>query len=246
MQSNCQFNEDLFALNFVKNTMQRKLGTFIDIGANDGVTGSNSKLLEDLGWKGLLVEPNPMLQDELKRNRPNGNIKQVAISNDQEVTFNCVEGEGNLHGLSRIDSSEEFISHVQKHGGKVVQHKVQCKTLTQLINESGLDEGIDFLSIDVEGHELTVLETLDFKSHRPKLVCLEDNSKGECLKCHDFMKQNGYVYIARTGVNDWYCLEHLSSHYKLDRMKANFTKLRWRTKTRLKNLLGLEKKKSHI
>tara|TARA_R110000868_G_scaffold75979_7_gene218912 strand:+ start:1138 stop:1878 length:741 start_codon:yes stop_codon:yes gene_type:complete len=246
MQSYCQFNEDLFALNFVKNTMGRDRGTFIDIGANDGITGSNSKLLEDQGWSGILVEPNPLLQAELKKNRPNGNIKQVAISNDKEVTFNCVEGEGNLHGLSRIDSSEEFIGHVKKHGGKVIQHTVECKTLTKLIEESELKTGIDFLSVDVEGHELTVLETLDFKTYRPNLVCLEDNSKGECLKCHDFMKQQGYTYIARTGVNDWYCLDQLASAYKLERAKANFTKLRWRTKTRLKNLLGLQKNKSHI
>lgn len=246
MKSYCQFKKDVFALNFVNTSLNKKVGTFIDIGANDGLTGSNSKLLEDLGWNGILVEPNPELQDVLRKNRTNGNIKQVAISNEKEVIFNCVEGEGNLHGLSRIDSCDEFLTHVKKHGGNVNQHKVECKTLTQLIKESDLKNGIDFLSVDVEGHELTVLKTLDFKTYKPNLICLEDNSKGECSKCHDFMKKNGYTYIARTGVNDWYCLNSFASDYRLPRLKANLTKLRWRTKTQLSQMLGLKKSKSHI
>ncbi len=226
--------------------MNKKVGTFIDIGANDGLTGSNSKLLEDLGWSGILVEPNPELQEELRKNRPNGKIEQVAISDEKEVVFNCVQGEGNLHGLSRIDSSEDFLTHVKKYAGKIIQHKVECKTLTQLIQDSDLKNGIVFLSVDVEGHELTVLKTLDFEVYKPSLICLEDNSKGECMKCHDFMKQNGYTYIARTGVNDWYCLNSYASNYRLTRLKAKFTKLRWRTKTQLKEILGLKKSQSHI
>ncbi len=222
------------------------MGTYIDIGANDGLTGSNSKLLEELGWTGLLVEPNPSLQNELRKNRPNAIIKQVAISNEKDVTFHCVEGKDNLHGLSRINSSTEFLEHVKIHDGKIKQVKVECRTLTQIIDESDLKDCIDFLSIDVEGHELTVLKTLNFESYKPSLICLEDNTKGECLKCHNYLKKHGYTYIARTGVNDWYCLNSFSSKYSLSRLFANTTKIRWRIKTRLKNLFKLKESKQHI
>jgi len=98
----------------------------------------------------------------------------------------------------------------------------------------------------VEGRELNVLKTLDFSKYTPQLICLEDNSKGLCSKNCDFLKNKGYVYIARTGVNDWYTLEQYQKYYYLERLKACYTKTRWRLKHRLKSLLGLEINKSHI
>src|SRR5690606_17058972 len=106
--SYCQFQEDIFAHNFLTNVLKKLTGYFVDVGANDGKTGSNSLYLEENGWSGVLVEPNPNLQTELKMNRPQGLIKQYAITEEAAIEFNCVRGEGNLHGLSRIDSSEEF------------------------------------------------------------------------------------------------------------------------------------------
>lgn len=246
MHSYCQSLEDIFALNFVKNVLGKKNGFYIDIGANDGVTGSNSKLLEEHGWQGVLVEPNPNLQAELKANRPLALIKQYAITDQTQIEFNCVQGEGNLHGLSRIDDSQEFADHVEKHGGKIQKHIVMGKKLTDLLIEIDAPKDLDFLSIDVEGHELSVLKTLDFDRFQPKLICLEDNSKGECLENCNYLKDKGYVYICRTGVNDWYTLARYAGHFRFDRLHALFTKFRWRLKTKFYESFGLKKAKPHV
>lgn len=246
MKSYCQFKEDIFALNFVQNILKKDKGYFVDIGANDGITGSNSMLLEENGWDGILVEPNPNLLQVLKTNRPKSKIYEYVVSDLKKVKFYCVVGEGNLHGLSRMDQNEEFEAHVEQHQGKIEEHEIDCITLDLLFKKAQAPKDLDFLSIDVEGHELTVLNTLNFEQYRPKLICLEDNSKGECFKCHEFLNDKGYVFIARTGVNDWYALPVYQKYFIASSLKARLTKMRWRLKSRLKDLLGLQKAKSHI
>lgn len=246
MKSYCQFFEDQFALNFVNKVLNKSKGFYVDVGANDGITGSNTYLLEESGWDGILIEPNPELKEELSRNRPNTKKEFKAISTLSEVSFNSVEGEGNLHGLSRIDSNSDFIEHVEHHGGKVNQHSIPCRRLDELLAELNAPKDFDFLSIDVEGHELNVLQSMDFEKFKPQLICIEDNSKGECRVIQDFLQRKNYVYIARTGVNDWYTLPQYQKHFTWQRLQALYTKKRWQLKTKFYRLLKIKKNKSHI
>lgn len=238
----CSHNEDKEIL---ETFSSGKGGYFVDIGANDGVTGSNSYLLEKNGWQGLLVEPNPSLVDELKKIRSSSIVPYLVSDQMGEVTFHIVSGPGNLHGLSRIDATPEFFDHIKKHGGEVTEKKVLCKGLTTILDENNAPENLEFLSIDVEGHELAVLETLDFSKYHPQIIMLEDNSKGFDKGPMLFLKEKGYERVHRTGVNDWYTKD-LKNRFFFKRLRSQFTFLRWDLKRSMYRLLNKELKNELI
>jgi hypothetical protein len=63
---------------------------------------------------------------------------------------------------------------------------------------------IDFVSIDVEGHEEEVLNGFDLKRYQPRFILIEDNSGRTDLRISKFLSKNGYKLWRRTGCNDWY------------------------------------------
>jgi hypothetical protein len=80
--------------------------------------------------------------------------------------------------------------------------EVPVRTLDDVLIEAGAPRQLDFLSIDVEGHELEVLRGFDFAHWRPRLVLLEDHVGN--LKKHRFLRAAGYRLIRRFENNGWY------------------------------------------
>jgi FkbM family methyltransferase len=240
-KSYCEDHIDLHIKSIFENSLKCQNSFFVDVGANDGITGSNTLLLEKNGWKGLLVEPNLKLKEQLLKIRTSP-LETCAISNDEEVSFNTVSGPDNLHGLSRIDSSEKFVDHVKKHGGSVETTSVPATTLNKLFEKHSVPTDLPFLSIDVEGHELTVLNTLDFSKYNPRLIIVEDNSKGKDRIVHDFLNNHNYRLVKRVGVNEFYVNSRDVTKFlpSLIRVKIKYT--RWKIKRSLFTLLGKEDK----
>lgn len=230
---------DLYILEIFKKKIPKTNEFFVDVGANDGITGSNSLLLEENGWKGLLVEANAEHKEQLNKIRKSP-VEWCAVSNLDKVIFNSVEGPGNLHGLSRITSDEKFLNHVKAHGGEVKTTEVKAKTLDKIFAENNVPADLAFLSVDVEGHELTVFKTLDFKKYRPKLIVTEDNSKGRDRTVGNFLKSKGYYLIKRVGVNEFYVPDEYLDKFYLSRIRTSFTYRRWQSKYFLKSLLGIK------
>src|SRR5205823_4844967 len=80
--------------------------------------------------------------------------------------------------------------------------EVPARTLDDILTEAGAPSRFDFLSVDVEGHELEVLSGFDFVRWRPRLVLLEDHVGN--LGKHRFMRAAGYQLIRRVENNGWY------------------------------------------
>lgn len=245
-ESYCDDHEDLFIYNAAKRVLKKDSGFYVDIGANDGVTGSTTYYLEQKGWTGVLVEPNPELHKILQEKRPNSRLQKCLISDQNIDTFYIVKGEGNLHGLSRIEKSEKFSEHVAKHAGDIEEVDVKSMTFHDLLKTENAPAFIDFVSLDVEGHELNVLKTFDFNAYEVFLFCIEDNSKGRSRVIEEYLKERGYVLIARTGVNDWYTLQRYAGHFLTTRVKALMKKSRWRLKYRAQQLMGLKPKNNLV
>ena len=93
-----QFNQDKFIYeNYFKDKID---GYFVDIGAHDGVTFSNSKFFEEIGWKGVCIEPNPKIFKLLQSNRINKCVMK-AISDKTSIAqfFQIIDGPDMLSGL---------------------------------------------------------------------------------------------------------------------------------------------------
>ena len=174
---------------------QRPAGFFVEVGANDPRLLSQTWHLEEKGWRGILVEPNPSCAEELRKHRKNSTVVQAACSSPEN------SGEALFHF-----SKSSALSGLQKHvdDTKVVYERselVQVRTLDDILEKAG-NPHIDFISIDVEGTELDVLKGFNLPRHRPSLILLED--KVHTLQKHFHLKRNGYRLIRRTRVNNWY------------------------------------------
>jgi FkbM family methyltransferase len=169
-------------------------GFFVEVGANHPQKDSQTWHLEQSGWTGILIEPEPQLADQLRKSR-RATVIEVACSSPENVGRRLpfyVAG-----ALSSLDR------HRMAPGSRpetVIE--VPVRILDDILASVGAPQPIDFISIDVEGHEIEVLQGFDFARWRPRLVLLEDHV-GDLGK-HRFMKTTGYRLVRRTGFNGWY------------------------------------------
>jgi FkbM family methyltransferase len=169
-------------------------GYFVDVGANDAEMWSQSFHLEQRGWSGVLVEPQPDLAAALHVRRK-AKVYAVACSAPENVGKTMV-----LH-LAGIYSSLDpnlSISTVLPEGAV----EVPIMTLDAVLNDAGAPAPIDFLSIDTEGHEIEVLAGFDLTRWRPRLILIEDLVLDHRL--HRLLTGRGYKWVRRTGLNSWY------------------------------------------
>jgi FkbM family methyltransferase len=182
-----QYGEDKW---IAENLHPPARGVFVDVGAEDGVVGSNTFHFELAGWTGICIEPNPDLQDELKSRRTCP-IVQCAIGPDPSRKFFVHPSKG-WSGFDR--------------GGREVQ--VMIRRLDDVLG-AYLIGHIDLLSIDTEGAELDVLATLSLESldpvSRPDIIVVEHDSPPPLPKIERsltiFLGTRGYDMVQRTPGN---------------------------------------------
>lgn len=213
-------------------------GKFVDVGANDGKTGSMTYDLERNGWSGILIEPNPMLVENIKKIRTSPVFQNAISSNEGELPFYIVEGPSNLHGLSRFNYTKEFEDHVKRSGGSVNKTIVKVKKVSSIMSEAHDLNKVDFLKIDVEGHEAEVLKSFDFDKFKPTLIVTEDNFKDADKTVRHFLASKGYAVIARDRINYWFAPKSEIKHFLYDFLHAKWRFFRWDVKRFLYQLVG--------
>jgi len=167
--------------------LDRDGGYFVEAGANDGFTQSNTYYFERCrGWRGVLVEGIPALAAECRRNRPAAVVVEAALVSaaapGQTVTMHY---SGLMSAVENaLGSTEATAEHIQR--GLAVQSlaatyavAVPARTLTEVLAENCPGQEIDLLSLDVEGMEADVLRGLDFARFAPRFLCVETRNRGE-------------------------------------------------------------------
>lgn len=175
-------------------------GVFLDIGANDGRTFSNSLFFEEmLGWHGLCVEPHPLAFAKLAQARPRciniaggvsntrSQLKFMQLSGYTEMLSGFVEGMDEAH-KHRIESE------LAVYGGSKQIIDVQSFSLADLLAQYDIRH-VDFMSLDVEGHELAVLESIDFDHVQFKTLVIEENNERAAADVLAFLAGKGYQRI---------------------------------------------------
>ncbi len=172
-------------------------GHLIDIGANDGVTLSNSRKLMEIGWNGDFVEPSDKPFEKLSSLYPN--CHKVAISNENGLTpfFDSDSHlSGDDSGLLSTLKKEETKRWKHNNFQEVQIEMVDFKTLLEFTSS----KMFDFITIDAEGMDYEILSQINLKEVGCKLICVEHNGKNiEKFKsyCHSF----GMKEISRNGEN---------------------------------------------
>ena len=156
-----------------------KIGTYISIGENDGVTLSNVRKLSELGWTGINVEPSPnafkMLVENTKQFKKVKNYNFALGETNGNVKFYDCETHLNKgdHGLlSTMVESEKKRWTKEKFN----EIEVKCFRWKTFLNRLSIKD-FDFISMDIEGMEVSLLKQMDLRG--TSMVCLEWNSKPE-------------------------------------------------------------------
>jgi|SRR3989338_683914 len=196
-----QFGEDKILSKIFQGKTQ---GVCVEVGANNGVDDSTSLFFEKIGWKCILVEPNSFLCQRIRAVR-NALLYEYAASNRSGVaTLHVVEGNERSHGLSTISPTKEYLARVKNHKFFSRPVEVHTMTLDDILTRAQIVDDIDFISIDVEGHEYEVLEGFSLAKWKPEIVLVENNSNTKNNPASNYLKKFDYVKFLKTGVNDWY------------------------------------------
>lgn len=170
----------------LKNCILPEKGVIVDVGAGpDGLNMSNSKLLEEVDWKALCIEGDPR-NTELKKNRKL--VEMAVVSSKPDVTFY----------ESQISPD---ISGIIKYNDQVKETKVKAVTLESLLKKHKIVK-IDILSIDTEGSEVDVFESMDWQKHKPTYLVIEFDTQGKInYDIEPYFKNKGYRAIGVVGPN---------------------------------------------
>jgi FkbM family methyltransferase len=182
----------------------KRNGIFLEMGALDGVTYSNTKFFEDtLGWSGVLIEPIPKNYEACRRSRPRSLVYNCIVSTNPEPAEIYVNG-----AVSSVKdyTTEQFYNgwHKDKNIETIL---VPSRRLDDILHGAGI-HAIDFWSLDVEGSEYEVLKTMDWDIP-VRVLCMEV-SGGDYTDmneaCRDLLRQHGFVFDGPAAHNElWVC-----------------------------------------
>jgi FkbM family methyltransferase len=234
-----QYGEDKILFKLFK---ERQNGVCVEVGALDGITHSNSYFFEQIGWKCVLIEPIPELYETIKRERKGDNVFNVAASSQPgESTFYMADGL--TLALSSLEKNKLPTDLIEEYGGKIKEIKVKLETLDNILEVANINS-IDFISIDVEGHEIDVLRGFSISKYNPRIILIEDNSGLLENQIAKYMKKFGYVQFCRTGwsgnANDWYAKHTDSEIVDMSEVnKIKYQRIKASVKGRLKLIIKL-------
>lgn len=193
-------------IDFFKN---KRNGFFIEMGAADGVLGSNTYRLErDFGWDGILIEPIKEYCDQISKYRKASHVFNICIGETEgSVEFTRIEGYSKLlSGISDQyppEHKDRINREVKSMGQQVHVDLVPCKKLITILNECGIDI-VDYLSVDVEGGELSVVKSLCMETNtiRPTIIACENPYYS--TEIEQYLSAFGYVKVCRISADDFF------------------------------------------
>lgn len=191
-----QVGQDIWVLDKIKK------GYFLEIGAYDGIKFSNSLLLEENGWEGLLIEANPIHENSIKKFRKNPYLITAIAGYDGQIGFensNCTGAKISNKGIT-----------------------VNCSRLDTLFSINNVPRKIDYMSLDIEGYESEALKTFPFMTHICSLITVEHNlycdGPENKNKINEILTSNGYklyrdnVCCENAPFEDWYVYGEINDY----------------------------------
>lgn len=179
------------------------IGSYVDIGAGSPIWGSNTFLFYGLGWRGVVVDPirfNIFLHKIFRKK----DFQYQSLVSSEELSETFYELSPWELSTTNYQNCEQQI----QNGAKLVKTSlVKTMTLADIYRRHEMVRP-HFLSIDVEGQEMSVLRGVDFSQFSPDLICVEEHENPiSGSEISDFLKNCGYSLHRYNGVSSIYILD---------------------------------------
>lgn len=199
-----EHGQEFFVLDKVR---YKKNGYFVDIGASDGVTSSNTFILEKFyKWNGICVDPNPVFTQSLF------NVRDCSTS-----TLCVYETTGKILPFKFCADEQQFfgwnfraglVDHVQEINEQVDNTFTEINVLTISLNDLlklyNAPRNIDYVSLDTEGSEYEILKSFDFDRYNVSCFTVEFSNDNERLDIQSLMYKQGYQLEQGSPYEDWF------------------------------------------
>jgi FkbM family methyltransferase len=192
---------------------EKRNGFFVEFGAFDGITLSNTYMLErQFGWTGILSEPNRTFAPQVLANRSSCAVDSRCIwsATGEMIPFTETTEQGEFSTVTQFRQSD---SHDRTKAP--IEYQVETVSLGDLLIQHNAPVEIDYLSIDTEGSELTILRTLDFRRWRFNVITVEHNWVQSARDgIHTLLTSQGYTRVLTefSHRDDWYIRNRLQPH----------------------------------
>jgi FkbM family methyltransferase len=199
--SKSQLLQDVFVLAVLR---EKRNGFFVEFGAFDGITFEQHLLLEKkLGWTGILAEPNRTFAPMVLANRSSCAVDSRCVwsATGESVPFTETTELRELSTVTQFAQSDHW------DRSRAVEYQVETVSLGDLLVQNNAPAEIDYLCIDTEGSELTILRALDFHRWRFNVITVEHNWVQSARDgIHSLLTSHGYtrVLTAFSQCDDWY------------------------------------------
>lgn len=206
--SYAQNYEDIMLWRALKHIEQ---GFYVDVGANDPIIDSVTKLFYDAGWNGINIDPVEKFIEKYHLLRERDASISKAVSDEKGVMqlWQC-----DIPGWSTLDKS--VAAKHESEGYKGYWSEVSIDTLSAILDEQNFSD-IHFLKVDVEGAEYSVLKGNDWSKYRPWIVLIEATVPNTQIldynECEKLLLDNQYHHVFSDGLNRYYVADE---HSELD------------------------------
>jgi FkbM family methyltransferase len=206
-----QAGEDVI-VNYLFHQIRINQPSYLDIGTNFPIAGNNTYFFYNRGSRGVCIEPDPSLYELIKKSRPKDVIINAGIGFDESKQAEFYIFPHPYTGWNTF-SKNEAESRQQQTGIRIKEIKtLSLKNINEVI-AAHFNPHPNFISIDVEGLDLAILQTLDFEKFRPEIICAEtitfsiNNKEEKRNDIEKFLRSRGYFVFADTHINTIFCRE---------------------------------------
>lgn len=198
-QATSQIGQDLWVL---EQTSFKRGGYFVEFGATDGILLSNTHLLEkEFGWRGLCAEPNPKFFKELEKNRLCTVVNTcIGATTGERVEFIFAEAYGGMARDADCDTHKGKRDAYRDAGDTATLTTI---SLHDFLKAHNAPKTIDYISIDTEGSEFSIIETFPFEQWDVRMLTIEHNFTQQRARIRDLLEARGYQ-CQEAQWDDWF------------------------------------------
>ena len=202
LNNGSQFGEEKFILSFFDKGYK---GKFVDIGCFHPTRHNNTYEMYKSGWYGINIDLNPLTIDLFNFARKKDININAAISNNEENKTLYFVDELNTQNTLEANHLLFLKNHHNLKEEEISEQTIKTRRLDKILDSYNFNE-IDFMNIDVEGHELNILNSIDFLKYKIKFICIEmidhnDQAKLINEKLNVILERNGYVLEKKIDFN---------------------------------------------